>query len=277
MLRLAVSVQVNYTESGNHATDLARFAGTTDGYMDWIHCARDRYVADVCALLVTSPDYCGLAMAILATPQTAFCTVLWSCAVGRYSLAHEIGHLQGARHEEDPSPNPFAYGHGFLRKTSPGRVKTVMAIHECCLRDPYWSSPDIYVGGDPNYPMGTTNWNHNARVLNETAWTISSFRTFPQECILSIYNTGSQTPLVTTYPDPFNPVTTLRCYIPTSGFVTLAVYNTLGQEVAALVRDHKERGQFTIIFDGNTLPSGAYFYRLQTAEGISVGKMMLAK
>ena len=71
------------------------------------------------------------------------------------------------------------------------------------------------------------------------------------------------------YPNPFNPTTTIQFTLPQQAFVTLKVYNTLGQEVAKLV-DHEmmEGGTQEVEFDASSLTSGVYFYRI-VAEGIA--------
>ena len=70
------------------------------------------------------------------------------------------------------------------------------------------------------------------------------------------------------YPNPFNPTTTIQFTLPQQAFVTLKVYNTLGQEVAKLV-DHEmmEDGTQEVEFDASSLTSGVYLYRI-VAEGI---------
>jgi hypothetical protein len=59
--------------------------------------------------------------------------------------------------------------------------------------------------------------------------------------------------------------------------VTLAVYNTLGQRVAVLVRETQERGIHQVNFDGGALASGVYFYRLQAGSTVTTNRMVLLR
>jgi hypothetical protein len=98
-MQLAGYQTTSYTESGDFTTDLSRFRGTSDGYMDSIHTTRNSVAADVGVLIIDNSSYCGLASGIGSTAATAFAAVYWDCATGYYSFAHEIGHLQSARHD----------------------------------------------------------------------------------------------------------------------------------------------------------------------------------
>ena len=80
-----------------------------------------------------------------STAATAFAAVHWDCATGYYSFAHEIGHLQSARHDiaTDPSTSPYAYGHGYRYEPSSGsRWRTIMAYNctRSCPRLNFWSN-----------------------------------------------------------------------------------------------------------------------------------------
>jgi len=79
------------------------------------------------------------------------------------------------------------------------------------------------------------------------------------------------------YPNPFNPSTTIRYSIPIDNFVTLKVYNLLGQEVAALVNENKVAGNYNITFDASNLSSGVYLYKLDAGQFSSVKKLTLLK
>ena len=79
------------------------------------------------------------------------------------------------------------------------------------------------------------------------------------------------------YPNPFNPTTNIRFGIPESGFVKLSVYNIVGEEVAVLVNGNIEAGVHDITFDAGNLPSGPYFYKLQSENSVEVKKLLLTK
>jgi xylan 1,4-beta-xylosidase len=75
------------------------------------------------------------------------------------------------------------------------------------------------------------------------------------------------------YPNPFNPVTTIKFEIPQKSFVSLKVYNLLGQEIGELAGREYFTGRHSVIFDASHLASGIYFYTLK-AKGFSQTKKM---
>ena len=94
------------------------------------------------------------------------------------------------------------------------------------------------------------------------------------------------------YPNPFNPVTTIRYTIPTPplssplakgrnevGFVTLKVYDVMGNEIATLVNEEKPAGVYNVQFTMNKLQlsSGIYFYQLKAGDYLETKKMILIK
>jgi hypothetical protein len=186
-LSLVFTAEVTYSESGfNWFTCLDRLVGTSDGYMDNVHTSRNTYGADVVVMIVNNNQYCGLANAIMANASGAFCLVSRTCATGYYSFAHEIGHLQGARHDryvDNTDGSPYNYNHG--RTYPAGGWRTVMAYNNACsaqgtscTRINYWSNPNIYYGGTATGISGGAGVGaDNHLCLNNTAATVANFRT----------------------------------------------------------------------------------------------------
>ncbi len=83
--------------------------------------------------------------------------------------------------------------------------------------------------------------------------------------------------LAQNYPDPFNPSTSIQYSIPRDGFVSLKVYNAAGEEVKTLVNESKTAGNYKLTFNASGLPSGIYFYRIQSGGYTSVKKMILLR
>ena len=79
------------------------------------------------------------------------------------------------------------------------------------------------------------------------------------------------------YPNPFNPSTSIEYTVPSSEFVTVKVYDILGNEVATLVNEQKQAGTYRVNFDSNNLVSGIYIYKIQAGMYSQVRKMMLLK
>ena len=81
--------------------------------------------------------------------------------------------------------------------------------------------------------------------------------------------------LAQNFPNPFNPVTTIRYSIPVTAFVTLVVYDLLGREVRCLVRGSVVAGEHTVLLDATGLPSGPYFYRLRSGGRTETRKLIV--
>jgi hypothetical protein len=79
------------------------------------------------------------------------------------------------------------------------------------------------------------------------------------------------------YPNPFNPTTNIKYQIPALSFVTLKVYDVLGNEVVILVSKEIPTGSYVVEFDASRLSNGIYFYRLQSGDFVETKKMVLMK
>jgi hypothetical protein len=93
---------------------------------------------------------------------------------------------------------------------------------------------------------------------------------------------------ITSYPNPFNPTTTLRYSLPEDARVTLAIYDVMGREIARLVDAERSAGRYSVFWTGTdrenkSVPSGVYIYRLLAGRGtgseavVLSGKLLLTK
>jgi hypothetical protein len=173
-LRLVHAYETDYVEEGAHFDHVWRLADKGDGHMEEIHALRDKHKADVAILIVDDAQGCGLATRVFADADEAFAVVHHECAATTYTVAHEIGHLIGARHDLslDKVMTPFPYGHGYVNGS---KWRDIMSYREACggcPRIPVWSSPKVLVKGEP---AGTPDLD-NARVIAEQAARVAAFR-----------------------------------------------------------------------------------------------------
>ena len=97
----------------------------------------------------------------------------------------------------------------------------------------------------------------------------------------NVINISVETPvtysLLQNYPNPFNPTTSIQYQLPEAGFVTLKVYDILGNEVITLVNELKYAGSFTVTVNLSSLSSGTYIYELKANTFTKRNKMLLMK
>jgi hypothetical protein len=79
------------------------------------------------------------------------------------------------------------------------------------------------------------------------------------------------------YPNPFNPSTVIKYQVPQNSFVNISVYDLLGNKISTLVNQDKAAGSYELKFDASNLPSGIYFYTIQTGSFTQTKKMILMK
>lgn len=114
--------------------------------------------------------------------------------------------------------------------------------------------------------------------LNNSSSSVT-FTLFP-EGLTSVGNNSGQVKefkLYQNYPNPFNPSTSIKYSIPERTNVKLSVYNILGSEVANLINETKNAGEYEVEFDGSKLPSGVYLYKIEAGGYKAMKKLILMK
>jgi hypothetical protein len=130
------------------------------------------------------------------------------------------------------------------------------------------------VANTPSPAMDHVTYMMNSNVSNSFPTGIAT-----RSAIVSVENeeTPIEYALHQNYPNPFNPTTTLKYQIPELSFTTIKVFDVLGNEVVTLVNKEKPVGSYEVQFDATGLPSGLYFYTLNSGNFVETKKMILIK
>lgn len=163
-------------ETTNYSTMLSRLTNGSDGFYDTIQSRRNTNTADMVAYVAPqSSTLCGQAAGIATSNANAYFVISHSCLSGNYTFVHEAAHVVGARHDNDPTTSPYAYGHGYVMSSVNRR--TVMAVNNgpcpSCVRIGAFSTPDYTVSG---VAIGTASFNNNTRVWRTRGPTVAAFR-----------------------------------------------------------------------------------------------------
>jgi hypothetical protein len=133
------------------------------------------------------------------------------------------------------------------------------------------------VGGVPRVLVSSINSADDGSEGDDVQVTyVNGVVTVSGDCIIPLAATGAYA-LAQNTPNPFNPTTTIEYEIPTETEVRLTVFDHLGREVKTLVTGRQKAGRYAVVFDGGDLPSGAYFYRLDTPAFSKTLRMVLTR
>lgn len=125
------------------------------------------------------------------------------------------------------------------------------------------------------------NLTYSYRVFAKNADTVSAYSNIAVVNVSTLVNSDNSIPskfeLSQNYPNPFNPATILSYQVAMNDYVTLKVYNTLGEEIVTLVHEEKSAGTYKVKFNAGNLPSGIYFYQLRAGSLVQTKKMILLK
>ena len=117
--------------------------------------------------------------------------------------------------------------------------------------------------------------------VSEDGWYVDDINIIAYEFVPSLgeplTEVVSEYSLEQNYPNPFNPTTEIEFRIPEARHITLKLFDVLGNEVAVLINEQKTSGIYKVTFNASNLPSGVYFYTLQTGSFVSTKKMILLK
>jgi hypothetical protein len=101
------------------------------------------------------------------------------------------------------------------------------------------------------------------------------------EFVTSVEETVRQLPeiyaLAQNYPNPFNPSTTIAFSLPHTSYITLEIFNTLGEKVATLLSGEHAAGTYETKWDATGNASGIYFYRLKAGSFVETKKLILLR
>jgi hypothetical protein len=151
----------------------------------------------------------------------------------------------------------------FLYQAYLGRVTSVRSF-------------DVFVD-DSAYQVGTTSPALQGDVNRTWYDGVSYARIGEVTDVAEIKDKPSSFSISQNYPNPFNPATSIMYSIPKNNFVTLTVYNLLGQKVAELVNKEMQSGTYITKWNAQNIPSGVYFYKITVDNYSKVNKMMLLK
>jgi hypothetical protein len=133
--------------------------------------------------------------------------------------------------------------------------------------------------------------NNAANVTSSQALTITDTLFLVSGSLLGTYTAGTTTDVEENigsglpgkffvnqnYPNPFNPSTTIMYGIPKASYVSVKVYNLLGQQVATLFSGYQAAGTYPVTFKADQLSSGVYLYRVEAGQSVEVKRMLLLK
>ena len=195
-VKLASIERVQRTSNSCPSTHLDYLINDNDKHWDRLHALRDKYKADVVALIVNDPSRCGLSGKAL-NANDAFIIIHYECLLENYSLARQLGYLYGAGNHEkqserfNPNSDPRAYGFWYEDEEDEDyHFSTIMGYTDEVLSYrpndpsyndfdliPYWSNPGrTYNGKKTNYTTVLTgDENHNnAAVINQNAQIVAN-------------------------------------------------------------------------------------------------------
>lgn len=127
-----------------------------------------------------------------------------------------------------------------------------------------------YTFNDNNLPAG--KYNYRIKQIDYDG----TFEYFELEQVVEI-GSPNDFALRQNYPNPFNPSTTIEFVVAEKSYVTLEVFNSIGEKVSNLINEEKKAGSYRVDFDAAGFTSGIYYYKLQADNFVQTRKMILVR
>lgn len=182
-LRLVHSVHTEYVESAGFSPALSDLRSNGDGKIDEAHTLREQYGADIVALIIDDPQYCGIAY-LGPSKSAMFSVTAWNCATGYYSFGHEIGHNLGCNHDKGTTNACANSNYNYGWRDPQAAFRSILAYScrsgQCdnnagggCTRVQRFSNPNFLYN---DKPIGDAV-HDNARKINDVKATVAAYYT----------------------------------------------------------------------------------------------------
>ncbi len=146
---------------------------------------------------------------------------------------------------------------------------------------------DAYYGNTSSYDRSVVIGPNNILQYRGTSFVNNDYEDVNEviqaqlDLLATSNNESSSKPVATSllqnYPNPFNPSTNISFQLNESGFLSLSIFNALGQHITTLADGLFNTGSHTITWDAKNMPSGVYYYQLDTGSNVQTKKMLLIK
>jgi len=284
-------------QTGWICSSLGRVLKTSNGGINWDTSFADNILRDIQFLNPQTGWVCGDGGTLFKSTNGGVNWMQWQTLTGSNLDLHFInpdtGWLVG-----EQSNYVFKTTNGGINWDTIAQLPGGSLQYSYCI---YFTGPDIgYIGGTFTRLFkslnGGNSWGrdvidnlgfiNNFSFLNDTVgWAVAGgtiIHTINGGSIVKVEQISTQMPsvfeLFQNYPNPFNPSTQINFALPQNSFVTVKVYNAIGEEVARLVNNEfKSAGNYSVSFDGSNFGSGIYFYSIEAGQFKETKKMVLIK
>jgi predicted GH43/DUF377 family glycosyl hydrolase len=194
--------------------------------------------------------------------------------IAGYHPDYDIGYAQstdGSKwikyNDSITKTNPYMNSDPVIKRGSPGTWDD----------DMLWTGSVLFNNNNDSLRMWFTGATNNAS-YSQIGYATSFFDSSIIDGIdISEQGFPNDYKLKQNYPNPFNPTTMINYQLPVTSYVTITIYNLLGQKVATLVNKRQQAGFYQVEWDANGFASGLYYYRIDAGNFVGIRKMIYLK